>query len=221
MTRRLFHIILLTLLFLNSNSQGLHDINEKKYFLDNRLKKIKVFKDGQLNHLIEIDTTNRTVEVHSIPVKSGNAFLIAYSKKYYFKSGHLDSIVKVSCPLDGDSITSALVCKTDSTVSIYNYSHKKLLVNGKTFKTDRSRKLLSVDYYGYDDKNLLVLLIQSEGSTQFYYAYNDKGQIVSETIHDIKINYKYNSLGLLESRKSNSQTILYSYFPNRLLKKSR
>ena len=68
-------------MFLNSNSQGLHDINEKKYFLDNRLKKIKVFKDGQLNHLIEIDTTNRTVEVHSIPVKSGNAFLIAYSKK--------------------------------------------------------------------------------------------------------------------------------------------
>ncbi len=183
------------------------------------LKKIKVFNDGRPSSLIEIDTINKIVEVHSIPVKSGNISLTAFSKKYYFASGHLDSIIQVSCPIDVDSISSDIFCIPDSLVIIYTYSLNKMLINDQTFVIGTSRKLFRTDYYGYDDKKRLVLLLQGDGSTQFYYTYNDKGQIDTETINDTKIYYKYNSLGQLESRKSNSQTILYSYFPNGLLGK--
>ena len=224
MKLRIVYTLLFILPALISFSQGAHEDEQKVYLLKQAVKKVTVFKNGKINHEIAVDTSLKTVEFHSLPVKSGEKVLTAYQKKYFFNQAYrVDSILYILCHIDADSTSEGLRlnCSPDSSIFIYNYDLlSDMLLHKKGYVIKNAQKeIRSTDYYGYDDKKRLVLEIQSEGRTQFYYTYDSKGRITKETIGKTTILYEYNPSGMLKTRRSDSQTISYEYFSTKLLKK--
>jgi hypothetical protein len=81
------------------------------------------------------------------------------------------------------------------------------------------KKKNKTDYFGYDTKKRIILLIQDEGRVQFYYTYNDKEQIITETVLGVTIVYEYDTLGRKVKRSSKTQKIKYEYYKNSLLER--
>lgn len=224
MPLHLIFIIILTLNSLQLFSQGLYENEQKVNLFKNRINKVEVFKNGQLNHEIEVDTILKIIEIHSIRLKSANKTLTAYTQKFFFNKFELvDSVIYILCAIDADTILEPLrlTCLPDTSILHYNYTQTgRRLINRKNYVLkNNTKKIRSVDYFGYDDKRRLVLMLQNDGQTQFYYTYDDKDCIIKEVVGNTNINYEYNSQGQLTGRKIASQSITYEYFQNKLLKR--
>lgn len=230
MTKFYLQIILLTLLTIKGFSQGLYDDQQKIYLLNSGKSKVKVFSNNHLTSIWHVDSSERTITIHNLEPSTINPnapkydskFSTRLQKKYFFsRTGIVDSILiteYAELSRWGESLKTDTI--SDTMVIIYTYPLlKKWVMNRKKYLIrNGQKKLFSTDYFGYDSQTRLVLIIQDEGRVQFFYSFNDKGQIEKETVLGATILYKYNNLGQKVSRESDGQKIEYEYNENQLLK---
>jgi hypothetical protein len=215
MTSRLFFLFFFLSLTTEQYSQGLYDENEKINLLKSSFKRVKVFDNGKLSNYIDIDTIQRTVSIKSVPVHS----MTEYSKVYFFNRHYrLDSTIVILCPVDVDSLTKKLFCTQKIMINVYNYSLADRLMNMKTYLGTK-RTYLKTEYFAYDNKDRLIVRLQDEGRTQFYYQYNERNQIIKESVHGAEVSYTYNKDGTLKKRNHSNQTIVFNYTSGHLVKK--
>jgi YD repeat-containing protein len=222
-------IIILTLLSFNGFSQEIFDDQQKFYLINSGKSKVKVFVNGKLSSIWHIDSLARTLIVHTLepavinPVapKYDDKLSISYLNKYFFNSqGNIDSILKAEFGLlliDDNPPKMDTVADTTLIINSYQFP-EKWVMNKKIYSIKNGlKRQFRADYYGYDSQNKLILLIQDEGRVQFYYSYNDKGQIEKETVLGVTILYEYNNIGQMVSRISEKHKIKYEYNANQLL----
>lgn len=229
MKRLCLQIIFLSLLSSKGATQGLYDDQQLFSLFHSGKSKVKVFVNEKLKSIWHIDSLAKTIEIHTLepmvinPVapRYDNKLSTTNLKKYFFnKLGNIDSIVITGYQMlmsPGNPPQTDTIA--DTTVIIYAYplienwamNRKKYLIN------NGKKRILSSDYFGYDSQKRLVLLIQDEGRVQFFYSYNEKGQIEKETVLGAAILYEYNYKGQMVSRVSDTQKITYAYNQDQLL----
>lgn len=224
-------IIILSALTISTLGQGLYEIDQNFKLFSSGKQKVSIYEDSTLILIKIIDSTNRIIIEHTVEnsIYSGNRyspifdkrFLISKIEKFYFdRNGSIDSslTIKFTSPLMTIS-GNAIPPEVDTTLITYK---KTLLTNKiltRNFHSIKNgiREIYRTDHYGYDINDRLVLLIEDDGHTQYYFEYDNTVNILAYYVHKAKVLFDYDEFGRKVKDTYRSSTNTYEYDHSGLL----
>ncbi len=212
---------MMLLITYKANSQGLYKDKEIYNLIISGKTKMKVYVNESLKAVWFFDSSQNTAEEWILKYKFLNPTAPSYNDrltvrakiKYFFlEKGAIDSTIRVLYNFISEN-------RNDTDIVKYNYPQlDNRVMNRKMYSLKNGEyKWSQTDYFGYDEEKRLILLIQDEGRTQFYYTLNQQGQIIQENIYDTTIYYSYNGYGKIAHRVAESLDIKYDYNSESLL----
>tara|TARA_B110000967_G_C18872897_1_gene556498 strand:+ start:537 stop:1253 length:717 start_codon:yes stop_codon:yes gene_type:complete len=211
--------------------QGFYDIDEDFKLINSGKKKVTVFKDSSLESFKMIDSVNRTITNNTLTYSANLAnksapryndhLSISYIRKsIYNLDGTIKStlLIKYTSPLstlNGKSIPASI----DSTLILYRRTTlSKRILTRNFYSIDTGVKVLyRSDYYGYDNNDRLIILIEDDGHSQYTFEYSDDGNISAYYIHKAKVKFEYDELGRKLKDVYVTSTSTYKYNNDSLL----
>ena len=216
---------------LSTFGQGFYDIEKNFELINKGKKKVNVFMGAELVYSKTIDSINRIVikntvqptKIHanSYAPKFDDDHSISYREIFFYNSkGTIDStiLINYTSPLvtiDGGKIPAGV----DSTLIVYGKTllMDKILTRNYYSIKKGARKLYRTDHYGYDSNDRLIILIEDDGHTQFYFEYDNDENISAYYVHGVKVSFQYDELGRKSKDIYVTSTITYEYDDNSLL----
>ena len=211
--------------------QGFAEEERLLKWLRSGFEEVHVFHDSAIESIYEIDTISRTITQHVLRLTDINPAIPSYDNKYSsseiietqfdeeWKPVFIRKISFMSFLIETLHDTSEPDAP-DTTLIKYNYPFlKDWAMNTSHYRIRNGKRLLiRTEYFGYDNKSRLILRIQEDGRTQFYYVYDDKDRIVYEFVMmHVRVKYEYNDSDQIIKRSWEGGTITYEYNEHSLL----
>ncbi len=227
-------IITLSITYLSSyksKGQSISDLEQNFKYIEQKIECINIYKESVLWSRIAVDTINRTITEYSVitqPQKTDpytNIFVDSLSSvpikiTFYNSIGHVDSVLRINkTPTIYVSHNSPIASRLDTTIVIYKYPliSDKVLYRSFLSLRNGQRKYFRTDHYGYNNNNRLILRIDGDGHTQFYYEYNEKGELSAYHSHEKSVKLEYDEFGRKITEFYTNTTNRYEYDNNSFL----